>query len=114
MDDSDPDRSSDEDQDDLEDLPFVQMLEEISRLQPDQEMPHIPHYPVPRYIVNPGEPSAVAVKAQRLLWGSPARFFRIFRVPRGVFDELVEWLRENTALKDTKWQTLEQKVMIFL
>ncbi|KAG5742680.1 hypothetical protein H9Q70_014583 [Fusarium xylarioides] len=114
MDDSDPDRSSDEDQDDLEDLLFVQMLEEISRLQPDQEMPQIPHNPVPRYIVNPGGPSAAAAKAQRLLRGSPARFFRIFRVPRGVFDELVEWLRENTALKDTKWQTLEQKVMIFL
>ncbi|KAG5789639.1 hypothetical protein H9Q69_011315 [Fusarium xylarioides] len=114
MDDSDPDRSSDEDQDDLEDLLFVQMLEEISRLQPDQEMLQIPYNPVPRYIVNPGGPSAAAAKAQRLLRGSPARFFRIFRVPRGVFDELVEWLRENTALKDTKWQTLEQKVMIFL
>ncbi|KAG5789033.1 hypothetical protein H9Q74_014518, partial [Fusarium xylarioides] len=37
MDDSDPNRSSNEDQDDLKDLLFVQMLEEISRLQPDQE-----------------------------------------------------------------------------
>ncbi|KAG5742618.1 hypothetical protein H9Q70_014629, partial [Fusarium xylarioides] len=114
MDDSDPDRSSDEDQDDLEDLFFAQMLDEISRWCPDQEMPQIPHNRDPREIVNPGGASAAAVKAQTLLRRSPAKFFRTFQVPKEVFHKLVEWLRENTAMKDTKWQTLEHKVMIFL
>ncbi|KAG5744552.1 hypothetical protein H9Q70_012743 [Fusarium xylarioides] len=88
MDDSDPNRSSNEDQDDLKDLLFVQMLEEISRLQPDQEMPQIPRNPVPRYIVNPGGPSAATAKAQRLLRGSPARANRHHHRRKGLHQQL--------------------------
>lgn len=46
--------------------------------------------------------------------GSETSFKDLFRLTRGIFLDLCEWLRSNTRASDSRYQTLEQKVMVFL
>ncbi|ORY60128.1 uncharacterized protein BCR38DRAFT_444048, partial [Pseudomassariella vexata] len=52
--------------------------------------------------------------ANRLLEGSPTRFFQLFRMNKDTFWKLLEWLETYTAFKGTYYQSAAQKLMIFL
>lgn len=68
----------------------------------------------PYPIINPGGPTAAGRRAMRFLEGNDRVFEQLFRVPKAAFGALVLWLRDNTSLRGTRYQSLKQKVMVFL
>ncbi|KAF7550296.1 hypothetical protein G7046_g8058 [Stylonectria norvegica] len=75
-----------------------------------------------RYRARRGNPHVIhpggSVEAYHVWWrmlnGSPSRFFSLFRMTKPAFFNLCDWLRTNTTARSTRYQTLEQKLMIFL
>lgn len=49
-----------------------------------------------------------------LLEAPDLMFEDLFRMPKGVFLDLCQWLRNKTAASDSRHQSLELKVMVFL
>lgn len=68
----------------------------------------------PTEVIHPGGPTAATAFAHFLLDGSERQFQELFRLNKAVFRNLCEWLKKNTLLHDTRYQSAEQKVMIFL
>ncbi|ORY66560.1 uncharacterized protein BCR38DRAFT_430633 [Pseudomassariella vexata] len=67
-----------------------------------------------REVVHEGGFVAARRLANRLLEGSPTRFFQLFRMNKDTFWKLLEWLETYTAFKGTYYQSVAQKLMIFL
>jgi hypothetical protein len=68
----------------------------------------------PGPLVNPGGPRAASSFAKSLLNGSPRRFVELFRIHIPEFNTLLQWLRDNTWLCDSRYLTAELKLMVFL
>jgi hypothetical protein len=67
-----------------------------------------------RTVINEGGPLAANRFAARLLTGSERRFFELFRMTQTEFTALVEWVCENCPVSNTRYYTVELKVMLFL
>jgi hypothetical protein len=52
--------------------------------------------------------------ANRVFRGSETQFRELFRIEKHIFERLVDWLRREAGLRDTRSQTAMQKVLIFL
>jgi hypothetical protein len=68
---------------------------------------------LPPQPINKG-PKAAREYAHGILEGPESRFRELFRVERSVFMDLVNSLRLNTPICSTRYESVEQKVMIFL
>ena len=64
--------------------------------------------------LNSGGPAAAAAKVDELLTGSNRRFLEIFRVTIDEFKDLMTWLRANTDIEGSRYQSDEMKTLIFL
>lgn len=67
-----------------------------------------------REVINPGGPRAARLYINTLLREPDGSFFHLFRIYQDYFLNLCRWLRLNTELRPSRYQSLEQKVMIFL
>lgn len=65
-------------------------------------------------VIHDGGHSHASAWARSLLHGSVTRFYDLFRMEQRTFCELCRWLRLNTTLPASRYQTVEQKLMIFL
>ena len=65
--------------------------------------------PVNRNVINPGEPAAAKINANSLLKGPDFVFSYLFRMDKRTFKRLCLWLRLNTNLAASRYQTVEHK-----
>jgi hypothetical protein len=55
-----------------------------------------------------------AAYVQELRSGHQGRAYEVLRMPLNIFEDLCDWLRQNTALEDGSQFTVEEEVTIFL
>lgn len=67
-----------------------------------------------RRIVNPGGPTFALQATQIVLDADNESFKQQFRMSKACFYSLEGWYASNTDLKDTRYQTRAQKLLIFL
>lgn len=84
-------------------LQLLRSVESDGRFQPANR----------RNIINPGGPSIARHVAERLLDAPGRQFYDLFRMDKATFRLLVNWLR-RAGLAGTQYQSVEQKVLIFL
>src|ERR1041384_2633360 len=65
-------------------------------------------------VIHPGGPDKAVRLAQRFLDAPDVHFQHLFRMPKAAFVALIDWLRENTRLHDSRYLTAEVKVMVVL
>uniref|UniRef100_A0A8H7K650 DDE Tnp4 domain-containing protein n=1 Tax=Bionectria ochroleuca TaxID=29856 RepID=A0A8H7K650_BIOOC len=67
-----------------------------------------------RKVINPGGPFAALSKAEAEIRGHAGAFEHEYRMKPRYFQALVSWLEENTDLAETRYQTVELKVLVIL
>ena len=70
--------------------------------------------PACKAVVNEGGPATARLFANTLLYGPERRFFELFRMTKSEFKALIKWLKLYSTVKVTQYQSVEQKVMIYL
>jgi hypothetical protein len=103
----------DEDDDDLLELAIIRHI--LRRRRSCRDKLDLRFFPGDnRSVVHRGGPLNALLKAHGLLEGDPTRFFNLFRYSQDHFLRLTTWLEENTDLQGSRYQSIEQKVMILL
>ncbi|KAK5988464.1 hypothetical protein PT974_05378 [Cladobotryum mycophilum] len=69
---------------------------------------------VSRQRIHEGGPEAANLHIISLLNSPNVVFTYLFRMEKAIFAKLCKWLRLNTQLADTRYQTVEHKIMVFL
>jgi hypothetical protein len=67
-----------------------------------------------KVIIHPGGPEHARGLASEILAGSDKKFFEQFRMRKPVFQQLLLWLERNAHFRGSRYQSAEQKLMIFL